>query len=77
MSALGLGVTYYFSREAQLEAVRSELAQLARVAASLVDADRHDAVSRPELESPEHLRVLAPLVHGSTRRLTTSSTSTR
>ena len=63
VSALGLGVTYYFSREAQLEAVRSELAQLARVAASLVDADRHDAVARPELEgSPEHLRVLAPLV---------------
>ncbi len=63
VSALGLGVTYYFSREAQLDAVRSELAQLARVAASLVDADRHDAVARPELEgSPEHLRVLAPLV---------------
>ncbi len=63
VSALGLGVTYYFSREAQLDAVRSELAQLARVAAALVDADRHDAVARPELEgSPEHLRVLAPLV---------------
>ena len=63
VSALGLGVTYYFSREAQLDAVRSELAQLARVAASLVDADRHDAVARPEREgSPEHLRVLAPLV---------------
>ena len=63
VSALGLGVTYYFSRQAQLDAVRSELAQLARVAAALVDADRHDAVARPELEgSPEHLRVLAPLV---------------
>ncbi len=63
VSALGLGVTYYFSRQAQLEAVRSELAQLARVAAALIDADRHDAVARPEREgSPEHLRVLAPLV---------------
>jgi hypothetical protein len=55
-----LGVTYF--REAQLDAVRSELAQRG-VAAALVDADRHDAVARPELEgSPEHLRVLAPLV---------------
>jgi signal transduction histidine kinase len=70
VSAFGLGVTYYFSRQAQLEAVRAELAQLARVAAAQVDGDAHRRVVRPDLEgTPEFMRVLAPLVrfHRATR----------
>jgi signal transduction histidine kinase len=63
VSALGLGVTYYFAREAQLEAVQNELAQLARVAASLVDGDLHGRVLREGIVGTEaHRRALAPLV---------------
>ncbi|MEZ5420075.1 MAG: ATP-binding protein [Vicinamibacterales bacterium] len=64
VSALGLGVTYYFARQAQVDAVRAELGQLASVAAVQVDGDLHRRVVRPELEgSPEFLQALAPLVH--------------
>ncbi|MGE0813164.1 MAG: hypothetical protein AB7O28_13630 [Vicinamibacterales bacterium] len=63
VSALGLGVTYYFARQAQLEAVRNELAQLARVAAASVDGDLHREVARAGTAgSPAYLRAVAPLV---------------
>jgi two-component system, sensor histidine kinase len=63
VSALGLGVTYYFSRQAQLEAVRNELAQLARVAASLVDGDLHGTLRSVDQQgSPDYRRALTPLV---------------
>ena len=70
VSALGLGVTYYFSRQAQIDAVRNELSQLARVVAVQIDGDAHRRVARPELEgTPEHLAALAPIVrfHKATR----------
>ena len=63
VSALGLGVTYVFARRAQIEAVHSELLQLARVAATRVDPDLHARLDRPELEGgPDYRRALAPLV---------------
>ncbi|MFN7979478.1 MAG: ATP-binding protein [Vicinamibacterales bacterium] len=70
VSALGLGVTYYFSRQAQIDAVRNELAQLARTVAVQIDGDAHRRVARREMEgTPEHLAALAPIVrfHKATR----------
>ncbi len=63
ISSLGLFYLSYSAREAQLDAVRTELVQLARVAATLVDGDRHRLIkSQAQAGSPEHLAVLAPLV---------------
>ncbi|MEZ5291220.1 MAG: ATP-binding protein [Vicinamibacterales bacterium] len=63
VSALGLGVTYYFARRAQFEAVRNELAQLARVAAASVDGDLHREVARTGTAgSAGYLRAVEPLV---------------
>ena len=43
--------------------MRTELKQLARVAATLVDGDRHRLLkSQAQAGSPEHLSLLAPLV---------------
>src|SRR5580693_5262955 len=63
ISALGLFYLWHSAREAQLDAVRTELKQLARVAATLVDGDRHKLIrSQAQAGTPEHLRLLAPLV---------------
>lgn len=63
ISALGLLYMWHSAREAQLDAVRTELKQLARVAATLVDGDRHRLIhSQSQAGGPEHLALLAPLV---------------
>jgi signal transduction histidine kinase/CheY-like chemotaxis protein len=63
ISALGLFYLWHSAREAQLDAVRTELMQLARVAATLVDGDRHRLLkSQAQAGSPDHLGLLAPLV---------------
>lgn len=63
ISALGLFYLWHSAREAQLDAVRTELVQLARVAATLVDGDRHRLLkSQAQAGSPDHLALLAPLV---------------
>jgi signal transduction histidine kinase/ActR/RegA family two-component response regulator len=63
ISSLGLLYMWHSAREAQLDAVRTELKQLARVAATLVDGDRHRQIRSPaQAGSPEHLGLLAPLV---------------
>jgi signal transduction histidine kinase/ActR/RegA family two-component response regulator len=63
ISSLGLFYLWHSAREAQLDAVRTELIQLAHVAATLVDGDRHQLLkSQEQAGSPEHLALLAPLV---------------
>ena len=63
ISSLGLLYMWHSAREAQLDAVRTELKQLARVAATLLDGDRHRQIrSQAQAGSPEHLGLLAPLV---------------
>ena len=54
---------WHSAREAQLDAVRTELKQLARVAATLVDGDRHRLIRSPaQAGQTDHLALLAPLV---------------
>jgi signal transduction histidine kinase/CheY-like chemotaxis protein len=63
ISSLGLLFIWHSARSAQLDAVRTELEQLARVAATLVDGDRHRLLkSQAQAGSAEHLDLLAPLV---------------
>jgi signal transduction histidine kinase/CheY-like chemotaxis protein len=63
IASLGLFYMWHAAREAQLDAVRTELTQLARVSATLVDGDRHRLLkSQAQAGSPDHLAVLAPLV---------------
>src|SRR5258708_11630404 len=63
ISSLGLFYLWHSAREAQLDAVRTELKQLARVAATLVDGDRHRLLkSQAQAGSADHLALLAPLV---------------
>jgi signal transduction histidine kinase/ActR/RegA family two-component response regulator len=63
ISSLGLLYLTHSAREAQLDAVRTELVQLARVAATLVDGDRHRLIkSQSQAGSSDHLVSLAPLV---------------
>jgi len=63
IASLGLFYTWHAAREGQLRAVQSELLQLARVAATQVDGDAHRTMkSNAQAGSPEHLRLLAPLV---------------
>ena len=63
VSALGLGVIYFFARRAQIDAVHAELLQLARVAATRVDPALHARLDRPELEGGrDYQRAVAPLV---------------
>jgi signal transduction histidine kinase len=63
IASLGLFYLWHSAREAQLDAVRTELVQLARVAATQVDGDVHRTIrSVAQTGSPEHLAVLAPLV---------------
>jgi len=64
ISSLGLFYLWHSAREAQLDAVRTELVQLARVASTLVDGDRHRLLkSQAQAGGPEHLGLLAPLVN--------------
>src|ERR1700720_2376148 len=63
ISSLGLFYLWHAARDAQLDAVRTELVQLARVAATLVDGDRHRLLkSQAQAGSADHLALLAPLV---------------
>ncbi len=63
ISSLGLFFLWSAAREAQLHSVRTELTQLARVAATGVDGDLHRRIkSQAQAGSPEHLAALAPLV---------------
>jgi signal transduction histidine kinase/CheY-like chemotaxis protein len=63
ISSLGLFYMWHSARDAQLDAVRTELKQLARVAATLVDGDRHRLLkSQAQAGGPDHLSLLAPLV---------------
>ena len=63
ISSLGLFYLWHAAREAQLDAVRIELSQLARTAATLVDGDPHRSiVSQKQAGSPAHLALLDPLV---------------
>src|ERR1700682_79047 len=63
ISSLGLFYLWHAAREAQLDAVRTELVQLARVAAALVDGERHLLIKSPaQAGTPQHLDLLAPLV---------------
>jgi signal transduction histidine kinase/CheY-like chemotaxis protein len=63
ISALGLFFLWSSAREAQLHAVRTELGQLARVAATRVNGELHRTLrSESQAGSAEHLGLLAPLV---------------
>jgi signal transduction histidine kinase/CheY-like chemotaxis protein len=63
IASLGLFYTWHAAREGQLRAVQSELLQLARVAATQVDGDAHRTMkSNAQAGSPEHLKLLEPLV---------------
>ncbi len=72
ISSLGLFYLWHSAWQSQLDAVRTELKELARVAATLVDGDRHRLIrSQAQAGSPDHLALLAPLVkfHKSTSDL--------
>jgi signal transduction histidine kinase/ActR/RegA family two-component response regulator len=72
ISSLGLAYLYRSARVIQIEAVQSELVQLARAAAVQVDGDLHRAIVSPnQAGSPEHLALLKPLVafHKATENL--------
>jgi signal transduction histidine kinase/CheY-like chemotaxis protein len=61
-SAVGLSIVFVKARDAQMQAVRAELMQLARTTAAQVDGDLHRTIVSPaQAGSPEHLRALAPL----------------
>jgi len=63
ISSLGLFYLWHSAWQAQLDAVRTELKQLARVAATLVDGDRHRLLkSQAQAGGSDHLALLAPLV---------------
>jgi len=62
-SAIGLGIIYVKARDAQFAAVHSEMLQLARSMAAEVDGDLHKTLVSPsQAGSPEHERLLEPLV---------------
>jgi signal transduction histidine kinase/CheY-like chemotaxis protein len=63
IASLGVFYVWHEARDAQLNAVRTELLQLARVAARQVDGDLHRTLTSPsQAGSHEHLQLLAPLV---------------
>jgi signal transduction histidine kinase/CheY-like chemotaxis protein len=63
IASLGVLYLWWSAREAQLDAVRTELVQLAKVAAAQVDGDAHHTLRSPkQAGSPQHLALLAPLV---------------
>jgi signal transduction histidine kinase/ActR/RegA family two-component response regulator len=62
VASLGVFYIWHAARVAQIDAVRTELAQLARVAARQVDGDLHRTLTSPaQAGSPAHLRLLTPL----------------
>ncbi|HET9862489.1 MAG TPA: ATP-binding protein [Steroidobacteraceae bacterium] len=62
VSAVGLAILYLRARDAQVDAVRTELLQLARATAAQIDGDLLGTLVSPEQQgSPEHLRLLEPL----------------
>ena len=62
-SVIGLSIIYFQARETQLDAVRTELLQLATTGAAQIDGDLHKTLVSPDQEgSPDHERALAPLV---------------
>jgi signal transduction histidine kinase/ActR/RegA family two-component response regulator len=62
-SAVGLSIVYVKARDTQVIAVQTEMLQLARAMASVVDAGEHGKIVSPEQAgTPEHLRLLDPLV---------------
>lgn len=63
VSAGSLGATYHFAREAQIDAVKRELLQLARLAASGVDVAAHRQLDHPSKDGgAAYLEVVMPLV---------------
>src|SRR5260221_10605751 len=63
ISSLGLTFLYRAAREIQIEAVQSELAQLARAAPVQVDRDLHLTLHSPgQAGSAPHLTLLQPPV---------------
>jgi signal transduction histidine kinase/ActR/RegA family two-component response regulator len=63
VSAIGLAIIYVKAREAQLEAVRQELLQLASTTAAQVDGDLHATlISEDQLDGPAYRRAAEPLV---------------
>jgi signal transduction histidine kinase/ActR/RegA family two-component response regulator len=62
VSAVGLAILYLKAHEAEVDAVRIELLQLARATAAQIDGDLHETLVSPEQQgSPEHLALLEPL----------------
>ena len=62
VSAVGLAILYQRAHDAQVDAVRIELLQLARATAAQIDGDLLKTLVSPAQEgSPEHLKLLAPL----------------
>jgi len=63
VSCLGLGFVHHFARQAQLEAVRGELAAMARTLAVQINGDLHRTLTSPaQMGTPAHRQVLAPMV---------------
>ena len=63
IASLGLLYLWHAARDAQLDAVRCELKQLARTAATLIDGDLHRTIrSQAQAGTPQHLALLEPLV---------------
>src|SRR6185369_12034313 len=63
-------ILYLRARDAQVDAVRIELLQLARATAAQIDGDLLETLVSPAQQgSPEHLRLLEPLarMHRATR----------
>lgn len=62
VSCVGLWAVYHQARLAQIEAVRGELASLARTLAVQLDGDLHQTITSPEQTgSTDHFTALAPL----------------
>jgi signal transduction histidine kinase/CheY-like chemotaxis protein len=62
VSAVGLAMLYLRARDAQVDAVRTELLQLARATAAQIDGDLLATLTSPAQQgSPEHLKLLEPL----------------
>jgi len=63
VSLFGIGLTYRASYDADFQALRADLGQLAAIAAVQVDGDLHRTFTSPSQQgSPEYLRAIAPLV---------------
>ena len=62
VSTVGLAILYLRARDAQIDAVRVELLQLARATAAQIDGDLLKTLVSPAQQgSPEHLKLLEPL----------------